>query len=96
MEAPPGEAPLAVDAHIVVPVLQHAHLPLIGGGLFEFVVAVDDAVRVIGVIEVDDVVADEVHRGPGPSQDLREPRLDRVAPASVTAYAHVRREQSRE
>ena len=51
----------AVDPHVGVPVLQHALVPP-AVGTAELVVAVHDAARVVGVVEVDDVVADEVHR----------------------------------
>src|SRR5437764_1021804 len=46
VELAPGEAPLAVHARVVVPVLKLAHLPVPGGTLLELVVAVDAAVGV--------------------------------------------------
>ena len=75
-ELAPVEAPLrrgTVDPHVGVPVLQHAVVPAAVGPA-ELVVAVHDAVRMVGVVEVDDVVADEVHRHLRLAQRLHEPR----------------------
>ena len=91
-ELAPVEAPLAsvgtVDAHVGVPVLEHPLVPTTVGPT-ELVVAVHDAARVVGVVEVDDVVAHEVHRHLGFAQRLHEPRAQRVAAVFLATDAHV-------
>ena len=91
-ELPPVEAPVAVDADVGVPVLEHALVPAAGGPA-ELVVAVHDAAGVVGVVEVDDVVADEVHRHLRLAQRLHEPRAAARRARLVAADAHVGSEQ---
>ena len=90
------EAPLAVDPSVAVPVLEYADVPLRAFGSLQLVAAVDDAACVVGSVEVDDVVADEVHAGPRPRQQLREPRLERVAALAVGTDPDVGHEQRRQ
>ena len=59
----------------------------------ELVVAVDDAARVVGVVEVDDVVADEVHRHLRFAQRRHEPGAQRGAPALLASDPDVGREE---
>ena len=82
----------AVHPDVRVPVLQHALVPAAVGPP-ELVVAVDDAVRVVGVVEVDHVVADEVHRHLRLAQRLHEPDPQRVAAALLAPDPHVGGEQ---
>jgi hypothetical protein len=56
---------VAIDTLVVVPV-EHLHDDPLGPGLV-LVLGIDHAVRVIGVVELDDVVADVV-RGAGELQ----------------------------
>ena len=92
-EEPPAiEAPFAVDANVRVPVLEHAVVPAAVRAA-ELVVAVDDAARVVGVVEVDDVVADEVHRHLRFAQRRHEPGAQCGAPALLTSDPDVGREE---
>ena len=53
----------------------------------------DDAGRVVRVLEVDDVVRDEVDRRARHPHGLREPAAERLPPRGVAADAHIRREE---
>jgi len=55
--------PRTVDAAVRVPVLEDTNLPLATFRALEFVTAVDNGACLVLRVEVDDVVADQVHLG---------------------------------
>ena len=81
VEAAAREAPLAIDLLVVVPVLDLAKLPFAEVWAFELVMAIDDPACVVGVVEVDDMIAHEMHRDAWLAHRVGEPRLERLPPA---------------
>ena len=57
--------------------------------------AVDDAPGPVGALEVDDVVADEVHGVGKATERVDEPCAQRFAPERVAPDLHIRHEQRR-
>ena len=84
----------AVAALVGVPVLDHADHPL--AGAVDLVPAVDDAVGVVFVVEVDDVVADEVDACLELAERADEPLPQRGAAPLVAPHLDVVDEEGHE
>jgi hypothetical protein len=96
LEVAAPEEPVIADALVGVPVGQRLVEPVVG---LEDVVmrpAVDDAVCVIIVVEVDDVIGDEVHGAVELSEGSVEERLHSLTARAVAAVGHVLGEQGRD
>ena len=89
----PDEAPLAFDACVFIPVLDRSNLPLPRIGLLQLVAAVHDAVRVVRIVEVDDVIGDLVNGGSRLAHRLREPRFECITTRGVASDANIGGEQ---
>src|SRR5207248_6378728 len=72
----PLETPLPVDAAIAIPVLQLPDFPLTVVGPLQLVAAINDPVCLVGPVEVDDVIPDEMDARPRTRQCLGEPLFE--------------------
>src|SRR5262245_10746598 len=90
-----AEVPAPADALVAIPV-EHGHDDPLAARLV-LVAAVHGTAGVIGIVELDDVIAGDVGRaGELVAQRLVEPELELRATAPVAADAHVLREQAAE